>query len=152
DHPPPVHTIIPDLSPWGPEPGPRPADRTGYDLLIQGRADDVIKGVKLGARLAAELHAQGLEIRLTGRGAPEGKGAPQEAALRALVGDRPGLTIKVLEFSKDRGELLADVQNADLVLMPSIHEGFGLVATDAVRAGKPVLVGEGAGSGWYFGD
>src|SRR5262249_41655601 len=143
DHTPPVHAIIPDLPPWGTEPGARPADRAGYDLLIQGRADDVIKGVKLGARLAAELQAQGLEIRLTVRGAPEGGGPAQEAQLRALVGDHPA--IKVLEFTKDRAELLSDVQNADLVLMPSIHEGFGLVATDAVRAGKPVLVGEGAG-------
>lgn len=49
-------------------------------------------------------------------------------------------------------ELTTDLYTADLVLMPSIHEGFGLVASEAARAGVPVLVGEGTGAGLFFGD
>jgi hypothetical protein len=152
--PPPAHTIIPDLPAREGNPPPRPADRVGYELLIQGRADDVIKGVKLGARLAAELATPDAPVRLVVRGAPEGTAERQRAGLYAVLdpAQARNLTIDVREYSTNKDELLQDLYDADLVLMPSVHEGFGLVATDAVRAGKPILVGEGAGAGRFFGD
>jgi glycosyltransferase involved in cell wall biosynthesis len=151
-NPPPVHTIISDMPAKGGDPPARPADRVGYNLLVQGRAGDAIKGVDLAVKLAAQLHAEGMEVRLTVRGAEKGTAEQQAQLLRQIAGDRPGLVIDVREFTKDQTELLADLHEADLVLMPSVHEGFGLVASEAARAGKPVLVGEGTGAGRFFGD
>jgi glycosyltransferase involved in cell wall biosynthesis len=69
-----------------------------------------------------------------------------------LVGRPAGFQIDVKEFTTSEADLLADLNDADLVLMPSIYEDFGLVASEAVRAGKPVLVGEGTGAGRFFAD
>ncbi len=61
----------------------------------------------------------------------------QEAlALIARLGDR-------VELIDDlpQGELVARVQAAEFSVLPSLHEGFGLPALEAMAAGTPVLAG-----------
>ncbi|WKU08265.1 glycosyltransferase [Micromonospora sp. HUAS LYJ1] len=148
-HPPRTHEIISDMPRLPGEPVARPADKAGFDLVVQGRATDPIKGIDFAAKLVRHLRAEGVDVRLTVRGAPPADVAAQTERLAHLA----GTAIRVLPFVKPGSpELTTDLYTADLVLMPSIHEGFGLVASEAARAGVPVLVGEGTGAGLFFGD
>ncbi|WP_228544316.1 glycosyltransferase [Micromonospora sp. S-DT3-3-22] len=144
-----THEIISDMPRLPGEPVARPADKVGFDLVVQGRATDPIKGIDFAAKLVRHLRAEGVDVRLTVRGAPPADVAAQTERLAHLAGTE----IRVLPFVKPGSpELMTDLFTADLVLMPSIHEGFGLVASEAARAGVPVLVGEGTGAGLFFGD
>ncbi|MEU8374173.1 glycosyltransferase [Micromonospora sp. NPDC048894] len=148
-HPPRTHEIVSDMPRLPGEPAVRPADKVGFDLVVQGRATDPIKGIDFAAKLIRHLRAEGVDVRLTVRGAPPADVAAQTERLAHLAGTE----IRVLPFVKPGSpELMTDLYTADLVLMPSIHEGFGLVASEAARAGVPVLVGEGTGAGLFFGD
>jgi glycosyltransferase involved in cell wall biosynthesis len=146
---PPVHEIISDMPASETLPPSRPADRSGFEIAVQGRAGDPIKGVIFAARMVAELRAQGVDARLTVRGAKTVESAEQQRRLLSAIA---GVDVQVKLFTTDPAELVADLHHADLMLMPSIHEGFGLVASEAARAGVPVLVGEGTGAGMFFGD
>jgi glycosyltransferase involved in cell wall biosynthesis len=144
-----VHEIIPDMPRLPGDPPGRPADRQGYEVMVQGRAGDPIKAVEFAARLIRTLAAQGIDVRLTVRGAP----SPAQARAQAeLLSDIAGRPVTVRPFTTDAGQLRNDLYQSDLVLMPSIHEGFGLVASEAARAGVPVVAGEGTGAGLFFGD
>jgi glycosyltransferase involved in cell wall biosynthesis len=57
-------------------------------------------------------------------------------ALIARLGDRVEL---IDDLPQD--ELVARVKNADFSVLPSLHEGFGLPALEAMAAGTPVLAG-----------
>lgn len=49
-------------------------------------------------------------------------------------------TLHTLPFTLDRSDLFDDLRNASVALMPSWHEGFGLVAWEAIAAGVPLIV------------
>ena len=76
-------------------------------------------------------------------GAPEGK---QEEVREKLLHHgiaKAQLTVRKLIQSRDRlKDLLCE---ADLAIMPSKSEGFGLVALEAFSSGLPILVGSGSG-------
>ncbi|WP_407567253.1 glycosyltransferase [Polymorphospora sp. A560] len=147
--PPTVHRIISDMPRIEGDPPPRPADRTHFEIAVQGRAGDPIKGIEFAARLVPLLAEEGVPVRLTVRGAPTQKAADEQAA---QLSELAGAEVVVKPFTRDQAALLQDLYDADLVMMPSIHEGFGLVASEAARAGVPVVVGEGTGAGLFFGD
>lgn len=50
-----------------------------------------------------------------------------------------------LPFTTDRKELFDDLRNASVAMMPSWHEGFGLVAWEAIAAGVPLIVSKKSG-------
>jgi len=83
----------------------------------------------------------------------------QPEALFAIVGDgggRPALEAKAQALGLqhavrflgrvDDAELLALYRSADLFLMPSAKEGFGIVFLEAAACGLPVIAGRGDGS------
>ncbi len=151
--PPPAHTVISDMPRNPVDPPLRPAGRTGIELYVQGRAGDPIKGVDFAARLAGELRAEGHDVRLVVRGARENEVADMTQRLTALAGHPVEVRPFVASHTPEgKAELLSDLHHADVVLMPSLQEGFGLVASEAARAGVPVVVGEGTGAGKFFGD
>jgi glycosyltransferase involved in cell wall biosynthesis len=147
--PPPVHTMIPDLPAAPGDPPARRPDQRGYNVLVQGRLDDPLKGVDLAARVVGVLQAEGVDVRLIARGAGVEHLQRQMELLTAITGEGH---VEVRPRTIKPHELLRDLHDADLVLMPSVHEGFGLVASEAARAGVPVFVGEGTGAGLFFGD
>ncbi|BCJ68638.1 glycosyltransferase [Polymorphospora rubra] len=147
--PPDVHRIISDMPRTEGDPPPRPAGRTHFEIAVQGRADDPIKGIEFAARLVPLLVAEGVPVRLTVRGAPDPDAAIAQAEELSRLA---GAEVVVKLYTRDTAELLQDLYDADLVMLPSIHEGFGLVASEAARAGVPVVVGEGTGAGLFFGD
>lgn len=147
--PPPVHTMISDMPASPGEPHRPPPDQRVYRVLVQGRLDDNLKGVQFVSRVIGELRAEGWDVRLVARGAPAHLVELQERQLSAIVGEG---NVEVRMRTTNPHELLADIHGADLVVMPSVHEGFGLVASEAARAGVPVFVGQGTGAGLFFAD
>ena len=52
-----------------------------------------------------------------------------------------------MRSAKEREQLAEEFCQADLVIMPSRTEGFGLAALEALSAGLPVLVSDNSGFG-----
>lgn len=55
------------------------------------------------------------------------------------------IDIRVFEYSSNESNIAEDIQSASVVMMPSRAEGFGLVAIEAIAAGRPVLVSDRSG-------
>ncbi|QUQ64302.1 eCIS core domain-containing protein [Kutzneria sp. CA-103260] len=124
---------------------PRPVVR----LLLTGRATDVIKGVDAAVQAVGILRRLGLRIHLTIRGGPDPNtdaAKHQEFQNRVKLLGRGMVTVK--PFTPNAAELDADRANADALIMPSLHEGFGLVATEA--AGIPVMVNDESGAAEFL--
>ncbi|GHF47833.1 hypothetical protein GCM10010218_31570 [Streptomyces mashuensis] len=146
-HVPDSHQLIPgvkieELVERGPHAG-------RFNLLVMGRTDDSLKGVDDALRAVKFLNDRGVDVHLTVRGAdPETLDKSLKAAER--IAGKGNFTIK--PFTKDDNELKNDIINADAVIMPSKHEGFGLVATEAAGHGVPVLVNQESGAAQFLGD
>ncbi|MDO8418232.1 MAG: tetratricopeptide repeat protein, partial [Agitococcus sp.] len=55
------------------------------------------------------------------------------------------ITLHALPFTTDRNELFSSLKNATVAMMPSWHEGFGLVAWEAIAAGVPLIISDKSG-------
>jgi tetratricopeptide (TPR) repeat protein len=53
--------------------------------------------------------------------------------------------LKLLPFTQNREALFEDLRSASVAMMPSWHEGFGLVAWEAIAAGVPLIVSKKSG-------
>lgn len=116
-----------DPAAWIPEP------RLGKDVLFIGRLEYGHKGLDL--LLAAWSRCCD---RVDGDLLIAGSG-PDEARLREAIRDA-GLTHRVRMLGWLSGEeKFQALSNARLVVVPSRHETFGLVAIDALATGTPVI-------------
>lgn len=147
DHDPAIHQIVPGvpfeeqrLLPWD-------GERTRHVLLV-GRADAPQKGAHHAALMVRRLVQEGVDVQLTVRGA-----APETVEqVRERLSNIAGREVVVKPFSIDRDEILADMRQADVLVMPSQAEGFGLVGLEAVGTGLPVLLPSTSGVGSFFDD
>lgn len=55
------------------------------------------------------------------------------------------VNLNALPYTDDRERLYSELSAASVALMPSWHEGFGLVAWEAIAAGVPLIIGENSG-------
>src|SRR6476469_5360999 len=119
------------------EPGPY-ADGVPR-LLCVGRLIP-IKGhlVLLRAFAEARKELPGLELEIAGQG-------PLEPALKALV---PELGIAdAVRFLGQVSPIQAAIERAAIVVVPSMGEGFGMVALEAMERSRPVIAAEIGGLG-----
>ncbi len=144
-----------------------PAPKT-FSAFLSGRLTDdasKIKQVFLGIAGFAEAIRQCDEDgakpdalrgqsqpRLTLRGvdfenSKNGASAAAEQALKTFAQHHAGrvVTIHALPFTDDRQTLFKELSGASVALMPSWHEGFGLVAWEAIAAGVPLIVSNTSG-------
>ena len=113
--------------------------RVGDDpvLLVVGRIQP-LKGIDLAVRSLAALDHPRAQLVVVG--GPSGtEGSAELARLRALVTEL-GLDGRVrFEPPRAHAELAAYYRAADVVLVPSRTESFGLVALEAAACGTPVV-------------
>ncbi|MFE9220768.1 glycosyltransferase family 4 protein [Streptomyces lavendulae] len=153
-----LHEFVP-----GTEIGERVRGPHGGDtlkLLLPGRATDEIKGVEGAIEAIGLLRNPGEQARygmrrdvhLTVRGGPHPVREPEQYARWQQTVARYGASgaVTLLPFSTDPAELRADREGVDAIVMPSLHEGFGLVATEGAGRGVPVLVNEESGAAGFL--
>ncbi|TYB49379.1 glycosyltransferase [Actinomadura chibensis] len=125
---------------------PREAPPGKPIVLLFGRVEDAeLKGVDLAARAigaaakALRESRAATEVELIVRGVPEGS---SEELREKIIdwADHPALLVTPRVYAANEQRLAADLETANLVLMPSRAEGFGLVGVEAIIAGTPVLV------------
>ncbi len=124
-------------------PGDRAGARAalGFDerptMLFVGRIQP-LKGLSIAVRALAELHDP--DTRLVVVGGPSGTEGPAELAdIRALIDDL-GLAERVQFVDPQPHHLLSTYYRAaDVVVVPSRSESFGLVALEAAACGIPVV-------------
>ena len=121
--------------------------RNVFHVLVFGRGDSEdfrIKGYDIAARAVAELKDENPPFKLVFVGAPSGK----EAQVKQMLQNEGILPHQlIVRRAKKREQLAQQFYGADLVIMPSRTEGFGLSALEALSAGLPVRVSANSGLG-----
>ena len=117
-----------------------------FKVLIVGRGDTEdfeLKGLDIAAKAFADQRLKNKPYELIFVGAPEGK--HEEVRNRLLKCGIAKRQLTVRKFVQSRDTMKTFLYEADLAIMPSKSEGFGLVAVEALSAGLPILVGERSG-------
>ena len=117
-----------------------------FYTLVFGRGDYEdfeLKGYDIAAKAVAGLNDR--TYKLVFVGAPEGK--QQEVAANLLQCGISPTQLTVRGFRESREKLGEQFSQADLAIMPSRTEGFGLAALEALSAGLPILVSDNSGLG-----
>ena len=122
-----------------PRPDPPALDGRAPRLLCVGRLIP-IKGhiVLLRAFARAREQVPGLELEIAGRG-------PLEPALRALSREL-GLA-EAVRFLGYVSPIYEAIERASIIVVPSLGEGFGMVALEAMERARPVIAAEIGGLG-----
>ena len=118
-------------------------ERIVFYVLVFGRGDGEdfrVKGYDIAARAVAELKDEEPPFKLVFVGA--------EDKIKQMLLDEGILCRQlIVRTAKEREQLANQFFEADLVIMPSRTEGFGLAALEALSAGLPVLVSGNSGLG-----
>lgn len=106
-------------------------DRSKLNLLFVGRLDRQ-KGLDLLIKAMSDLQAHPVHLHVVGDHIVDTnrRGQISRASNITYYGWRP------------RAELAAYIEAADATIMPSRWEGFGLVAIETMRCGRPVLASD----------
>ena len=123
-------------------------ERQTFSVLAFGRGDNEdfqLKGYDIAAKAIAELKDDPQPYKLLFVGARGGEEEKVKDMLLQQGVDRSQLSVRC--FSETREQLAGLFCEADLAIMPSRTEGFGLAALEALSAGLPVLVSGNSGLG-----
>lgn len=100
------------------------------------------------ARIIQRVNGKGLDVDLIVRGAP-----PEIVGrARRLLSSETGRAVDVRPYVVDRADIVADLAQADAVIMPVRPKGFGAVGLDAALEGVPLLVPITSGIGIFLAD
>ena len=140
-------TVVPagvDLDVFRPDAPTAPGDPAthadGIELLFAGRLQP-LKGPDVAVRTLAEVrrHRSDVRLRIVG-GESGGTGvATSVESLTDLARELGVAEHVVFEPALPQAELAARLRGADLVLVPSRSETFGLIALEAQACGTPVI-------------
>lgn len=159
-----IHQIIPGLA----EITPRVNLPTRFDVFFSGRlSDDAAKikqghlGVAAFSTAIADAHRnngphsllhpkmllRGVNFESAPNYAPALSPEQLEQDLQKFAEGyaHARINLQALPYTQDREELFDDLKDASVALMPSWHEGFGLVAWEAIAAGVPLIVSKNSG-------
>ena len=123
-----------------------PNEHGEFKVLLFGRGDDEdfeLKGYNVAAQAFTDQRLKNKPYHLIFVGAPEGK--QEEVREKLLQHGIAEAHLTVRKFIQSRDRLKDLLCEADLAIMPSKSEGFGLVALETLSAGLPILVGSRSG-------
>ena len=121
-------------------------ERRNFCVLVFGCGDHEVfklKGFDIAMKAIAQLEDRSYQLKFVG--APKGKEKKVARKLRKYGIPRSQLTVRC--FKEDQEQLANLFCEADLAIMPSRTEGFGLTGLEALSAGLPVLVSGNSGLG-----
>lgn len=117
-------------------------------VVLMGRLHSDRKGVHEAAQIARLVRERGGGIDLTLVGArPETVDRTQR-----MLSHIAGQEVEVVAYTTDPERKLELLRRAHLFIMPSRAESFGLVSTEALAAGLPVLAPDTSGFGRFLRD
>ena len=122
-------------------------ERGIFRVLVFGRGDSedfCLKGYDIAARAVAKLKDEERSFKLVFVGAPNGE---EEKVKKRFLMEGISRNQLIVRRAKERKQLSDEFCQADLLIMPSRAEGFGLAALEALSAGLPVLVSGNSGIG-----
>ena len=115
-------------------------------LIDHGDYEDFeLKGYDIAMKAIAHLKDKSYQLKFVG--APEGKEEEVGRKLRKYGIPRSQLTVRCFEKHQEQPSYANLFCEADLAIMPSRTEGFGLTGLEALSAGLPVLVSGNSGLG-----
>ncbi|KAL9963893.1 hypothetical protein ACROYT_G027448 [Oculina patagonica] len=117
-----------------------------FRVLVFGRGDSEdfeLKGFDIAAKAVAELNDRSYHLIFVG--APSGNEKQVADRLLKQGLNRSQLTVK--GYLENRDDLATLLSTANLAIIPSRTEGFGLTALEALSAGLPFLVSQNSGFG-----
>ena len=121
-------------------------EREQFRIFMFGRGDSedfTLKGYDIAAEAVAGLKDKSYLLQFVG--APNGK--EKEVTDEFLKCGIHSSQLIVRGFVESRDVLKRFFCEADLAVMPSRTEGFGLTALEALSAGRPILVSDNSGLG-----
>ncbi|XP_067020801.1 uncharacterized protein [Acropora muricata] len=121
-------------------------EKDDFIVLLCGRGDKKdfkVKGYDIAVKAFADQRLKGKRYSLLFVGTPKGDQDKVRERLLKYKIDEKQLTVR--EFVKSRKKMKNLFCEADMAIMPSKSEGFGLVALEALSAGLPILVGSNSG-------
>ncbi|KAJ5118280.1 hypothetical protein N7448_009994 [Penicillium atrosanguineum] len=118
-----------------------------FHVLLAGRADDPAKGLDDAVYAVLRIALLGHDIVLHVLGVPQNELQERQGRIDEMTG-MPGL-IQLLPFSDDHTTVLKYYRLQDLVIMPSTHEGFGMIFTEVAGLGIPILVTQDSGAAQF---
>ncbi|MEM9255726.1 MAG: glycosyltransferase family 4 protein [Pseudomonadota bacterium] len=110
--------------------------RDSFHIVMPGRLVPE-KGHRICLEAMRELVARGRNCQLTLAG-----GGPLESALRQRLAELNLDESVTITGSLSHAELLMTMSGADVIAVPSMAEGFGLVAIEAMALRKPIVVSD----------
>ena len=122
-------------------------EREVFHVLVFGRGDSedfALKGYDIAAKAVAKLKDEKHAFKLVFVGAPSEK---EEILTKMLLDEGISRSQLIVRSAKERKQLAQEFYGADLAIMPSRTEGFGLSALEALSSGLPVLVTHNSGLG-----
>ena len=121
-------------------------EREQFRILVFGRGDSKdfkLKGYDIAAKAIAGLKDKSYVLQFVGAS----NGKEKEVTDEFLKCGIPSSQLIVRGFVESRNALKPFFCEADLAVMPSRTEGFGLTTLEALSAGLPILVSENSGLG-----
>jgi glycosyltransferase involved in cell wall biosynthesis len=103
-----------------------------YEARRDGRPDSLRKQPKLILR--------GVDVDGTAQASKEEPNVEKQLKQFAETYAQAVVNLHTLPFTENRTELFSELARASVCLMPSWHEGFGLVAWEAIAAGVPIII------------
>ena len=122
-------------------------ERETFRVLVFGCDDSKdfwVKGYDIAARAVAELKDEERSFKLVFVGAPDGE---EDKVKERFLKEGILPCQLIVRSANEREQLAKQFYEADLVMMPSRTESFGLAALEALSAGLPVLVSGNSGIG-----
>ncbi|USZ71458.1 glycosyltransferase [Natronosalvus halobius] len=113
----------------------RDPDPDRITILTVARIHEV-KGHEYGIRAIEELATRVPDVEIEYRIVGDG---PKRAQLERLIAERQLGSIVTLCGAKNQEEVVLELQNADVFLLPSVREGFGKVLLEAQACSLPVV-------------
>lgn len=136
-----TYEIIPGVPDYVCESGRKTVD---HRISFCGRlseSEDKVKNISAGIKAAAKYLSE-----ITSRnGSLALIGVEKSDLLRLSELKDRSVAINLVPYVVDRNEYFAELCCSDLLVMPSVREGFGLVAWEALSLGIPVIISKSSG-------
>lgn len=113
-------------------------NRTPFQLITTASSDQPLKGLSVLLRALEKLRVQFPELQLTVIGKLKENGETQKELQALHLQD-------AVQFKSgiSNEELVAEYAQASIAIVPSLYEGFGLPAAEAMACGVPLICSDG---------